>query len=131
MENYINRVLFGYTAFTGPIYKFYATWNEEEGIVSYEINSLHPDYNKKATLDKEKSDLFLNTFYELEENRNSDEYVINEEERYLDSPSFQLVLSQGPADFEFDEWQYGIEPYNVKPLFEMIKICDEDANFLD
>lgn len=131
MEKFVYRVMLGYTAFIGPMYKFYATWTEKEGLISYEIESCHPDYSSKGTLDKKQSKLFIKEFYNFidnKENSSSDPQEIYE--RYLDVPSFQLVTSQGFHEYELEQWSYGTEPYDMNPLYNMILVCDDKAEFL-
>lgn len=131
MENLVFRILFSYTAFGGPLYKFYATWSQKEGVVRYEIESCYPDRVKKGELDEEKSKLFLFNYDNLIQNRDD---AITELDKifevYHDAPMYQLVLSEGLNNYELDEWQERTALYDTKPLFDMILICDDEADFL-
>lgn len=132
MENLIYRILFSYTAFGGPLYKFYASWSSEECIVNYEIESVYPDRKEKGSLDKSNSLLFLKLYDNLINNR--DEASVDPEKVFefiYDVPTCQLLISEGLRNFELDEWQTLNELYDMKPLYDMILICDNKANFLE
>lgn len=131
MDDLVYRILFNYSAFGGPLYKFYAKWSEKEGIVNYEIESVYPDRKEKGTLDEKQSKLFLEKYYCLIDNKEEATYETEKEFEYIhDAPSFQLILSEGLSEFELDTWQWNTELYDVKPLYEMILICDDKADFL-
>lgn len=128
MENYINRILFTYSAFRGPLYNFYATWTGEDSVVSIEVQSFNPDYIEKYDLDFEKSELFLKTFYDFIEN--NEDKIINESEWFVDVPTCQLVISQGISDIDNYHWQTNNAPFDEQMLFDLIRIGDNKADFL-
>lgn len=131
MDDLVYRIMFSYTAFGGPLYKFYAKWTEKEGVVNYEIESVYPDRKEKGTLDEKQSMLFLAKYNCLINNKEKATYDVEKIfEHYEDVPTFQLVLSEGLREIELDTWQWNTELYDVKPLYEMILICDDKADFL-
>lgn len=124
------RILFGYSAFVGPLYKFYASWENDDSLVNYEFESIHPDYSKKGTLSKEESAKFIHLIYKYEENK-SDAYLNNKVDPntdviIMDAPTFQFVSSYDVHEFEIDTWQYGNGEYDRTPLLDAINICDKD-----
>lgn len=133
MEDKTFALIFTYNCFGGPYYKFFARWSYDDYTVCYHYECCYPDSTRMHS-----DDLNLNDCTEF--HKKYDQLIANKEETIVDpnkefdiihdAPMCQLVISEGLYFCDVEEWQVGNEFFDVKPLYDMILICDKEATFL-